>query len=400
MNILYIWDADYPWDIRVDKITSSLRSVGYNVHIAARNLKGLPKKNEVNGIFIHRLRSYENQRINYFLSFPFFFNPFWLRLLNKIVKENAIELIIVRDLPLAPAGIIIAKIFSLPVIFDMAENYVAFLKEMRMHSKIIGLNLLVRNPFLAKLVEIYVFANTDHSFVVVEEAKNILINAGVNINRISIVSNTPLMSLLENHEKIHIDNVHGELIRNRYSAIYAGGLQKGRGLQTVFEAMPAIIEKIPDFLFVIIGDGYSVDFFKEMVQKKGIEGYVLWVGWVEHNDLYAYIKDSKIGLIPHFVSEHVNTTIPNKLFDYMAMELPVIVTDAVPLARIVQEEKCGFSYKSGDSSDLQRAIVKLHGAELSFGMNGKRAIKRKYNWERDEKELLCAIKLFEKNKSS
>ena len=42
MNILYIWDADYPWDVRVEKICEALNNNGHEVHIASRNLKKLP----------------------------------------------------------------------------------------------------------------------------------------------------------------------------------------------------------------------------------------------------------------------------------------------------------------------------------------------------------------------
>ena len=38
-KIVYIWDGDYPWDIRVEKICLSLVNAGYEVHIAARNLE-------------------------------------------------------------------------------------------------------------------------------------------------------------------------------------------------------------------------------------------------------------------------------------------------------------------------------------------------------------------------
>ena len=60
MKILYLWDADYPWDIRVEKICKTLHTQGHEVHIACRNLNSLPSEELVDTITIHRLKAYKN----------------------------------------------------------------------------------------------------------------------------------------------------------------------------------------------------------------------------------------------------------------------------------------------------------------------------------------------------
>src|SRR5947208_16013784 len=37
MRICKIWDADYPWDIRVEKVATSLSEAGHDVHLVFRN---------------------------------------------------------------------------------------------------------------------------------------------------------------------------------------------------------------------------------------------------------------------------------------------------------------------------------------------------------------------------
>jgi len=394
LNILYIWDADYPWDVRVEKICQSLVTAGHEVHIVARNLQCNPVNEEDKGVCIHRTKIWSNPRLNYIFSFPAFFNPVWGKLIDSIINRHSIDIIIVRDLPIAIAGVWAGKRHALPVIFDMAEDYVALLRGIWQHSKFKGINFILRNPYIAKKVERYVFKNVDYFLVVVEEAKGLVVAAGIPEKRISIVSNTPELSTFETGDSQHVSGLTGDRIRKNYTAIYTGGVQKGRGIQTVIEAIPLIVKKIPDFLFVIVGDGYAVSYFKDMAREIGVEDYILWVGWVDHDELFAYINDSKVGLIPHFSSEHVNSTIPNKLFDYMALGLPALVSDALPLDRIVREEECGLSYKSGDAGDLQLALLELYNSDTDFGSRGKEAVNSKYNWKNDEDELLRVIGLF------
>jgi glycosyltransferase involved in cell wall biosynthesis len=182
-----------------------------------------------------------------------------------------------------------------------------------------------------------------------------------------------------------------EKIRNHYSVIYTGGVQMGRGIQVVFDAIPEIVKEIPDFQFVIVGDGYAEPILKERMAEKNIQDYVLWVGWVDHRQIFDYIRACRIGIIPHFVTDHVNTTIPNKIFDYMGLGLPVIASDAVPMERVLQDEDCGITFRSGDAADLKRAVIEIARSQGMKASNGITAVRLQYNWGEDAKRLLSVI---------
>ena len=393
-KILYIWDSDYPWDVRVEKICKSLLRHGYEVHIACRNLRNRPFEEIIDGIFIHRLKSYSSKRLNYTLSFPFFFNPLWVDLVKKVVKDHQIDLIIARDLPLCPLGILIAKKYKIPCIFDMAEDYVALVRDIWNDRKWQGFNFIVRNPYLAKLTELYCLKKADHILVVVEEAAEIVKKRGASSQKITIIRNTPDLKLI--NSALSLKNKKNSLfqyIENKFTAIYVGGIQMGRGIQTVIDAIPKIKDIIQDFLFVIVGDGYAKNYFEKIIKEKGIERYAILCGWVRHKDVYKYISVSKVGLIPHIVTDHTNTTLPNKIFDYMALGIPVIASDSIPMKRIITREKCGLFFKSRDANDLARCLIDLYCLDLInyFGNNGKKAVINKYNWKKDEKKLIKVI---------
>jgi glycosyltransferase involved in cell wall biosynthesis len=271
----------------------------------------------------------------------------------------------------------------------MAEDYVALIKDIWEDDKFKGFNLVVRNPYLAKLVERYTFKNIDHIFVVVKEASELLKVRGVDTRKITIVGNTPLLTLIENIESPPDEITNA--MHDRYTAIYTGGIQLGRGIQLVLDAIPEIVKFIPNFLFVVIGDGYATNQLKQLIQEKGLQNYVLWAGWIDHSNLFNYLRKSDIGLTPHYTSDHVNTTIPNKIFDYMGCGLPVVASDSAPMKRIIDEEKCGITFKSGNVQDLADKVVQISKFKLEMGENGKMAIKQKYNWEYDEQRLLNAI---------
>lgn len=401
MKILYVWDADYPWDVRVEKICRSLMDGGHEVHIASRNLKRNPIYEEDQGLYIHRMRIWQNNRLNYACSFPAFFSPFWKRFLDSIIVGNHIDLIIVRDLPMAIAGIWAGKRYGIPVIFDMAEDYVAMVRDIWRARKFQGFNLVVRNPYLAGMVERYALPRFDHVLVVVDEAKDVAVRAGALLENISVVGNTPQLSETKRVSGGE-QNLPEQLVqfKDHYIAVYTGGVQLGRGLQVVFEAIPKIVEKMPDFLFVIIGTGYAVGQLKDMVRNIGIEKHVYWAGWVDHAKIYQFLRASDVGIIPHYRSAHVDTTVPNKIFDYMACKLPVIASDSPPMKRIVEQTGAGLVFESGNSNELAQTLIQLYSSHEDYGKRGHAAVCKEYNWTIDKKRLMDIVENFEINAES
>src|ERR1019366_2171415 len=88
----------------------------------------------------------------------------------------------------------------------------------------------------------------------------------------------------------------------------------------------------------------------------------------------------------------INTTIPNKLFQYMAMAKPVLVSNAKPLARIVRECSCGFVFTSGDPADAAAQIEEAHpvGGEGEIGLRGRASVEARYTWAEASRGLIQA----------
>src|SRR5207253_1930654 len=71
-----------------------------------------------------------------------------------------------------------------------------------------------------------------------------------------------------------------------------------------------------------------------------------------------------VGVVPHWRDESWNTTVPNKLFDYMASGLAVLTSDTAPCARIVQTSNAGLVYHDRDAADLAAKLRMLEDPEL------------------------------------
>ncbi len=394
MIIGFIWDGNYPWDIRVNKICTSLVAAGHEVHMICRNTRREKLEDTSEGIQLHRLPCLPNffGPLNQLINFPFFFNPVWLWRINSVVNKKRIDALIVRDITLSLPAIWIGRTQRIPVFLDMAEPYPEMLRAMWKYEKMKLTDLLIRNPRFADWVERLTLRDIDHVFAMVEESKQRMVGMGVPESKITIVSNTPNLDRFRKFPAEFPGSLAG--MKTNFKIIYIGYLTGSRGLQTAIKGMCLVLKSNPQVRLVIVGSGKSENELRNLVQKNHLDHAVVFEGWVDNNKLPTYVSSCEVGLIPHYSCGLWDNTIPNKLFDYMATATPVLCSDVPPMRRIVEETGCGRVYNNVSPEDFSKKVLELasspHGL-LRMGAQGEEAVKKKYNWQVDFNSLLHVI---------
>ena len=391
MKICYVWDADYPWDIRVEKFCRTLIGAGHEVHLLCRNKNQLPLKEVIDGIHIHRHPFVRNRAFNAFIGFPAFFNPSWLYFLFKLVFRKSFNLIIVRDLPLALAGIAIGRTLGIPVQVDMAEIYPLGLRSNWKYNRMTVTDLFVRNPYFADAVEWFTVRLTDHIFSVSLEAREWFLQKGVSPGRITEVGNTPD---LERFDPNVAKKDQPKLPHGAFNIIFVGIFTGNRGLKLAVSAMAEVVRKQADVHLTFVGDGWIRGEIEELVEQLGLKENVHFTGWIDNPLVPSFIAEADLGLLPFLPCEHIHVTLPNKLFDYMAMGLPVLAADTRSLKRVLNETECGITFKAASREELAAKILIMHDdVELRrrCAANGRKFALKKYNWGKDAENLLAAI---------
>jgi len=379
-----ILQSDYPPDIRLKKEIKSLTQNNFNIFLLCNNQKNLQKVEKINDKFhIIRLQHFQFLKMNLqsIIGTAIFFNPVWLWKIFNCVRKFQIEILHVHDLPLALSAVIIAKFFNIPVVFDMHENYPAALIVWKKR----GVERLIKNVHLAKYIEKLVLKIVDQIIVVIEEQRINLISKSIKPSKIHIISNTVDMREID---EIEINQEIVDKYKQHYMILYIGSISKDRGLETPIKAMPKIIQKIPNAILCLVGAGNHKQYLVNLVKNLNFGNFIEFVKWVEFTNVPAYIKASKVSIIPQPANPFINTTIPHKLFHYMYLERPVIVSDAKPLARIITECQCGEIFQSDSPEDFAEAVIRVYNSSTNYGKNGKKAVENKYNWGTTSKSLL------------
>jgi glycosyltransferase involved in cell wall biosynthesis len=389
LSIVYVWDADYPWDIRTEKSCLALSAAGHQVHIVARNRKRKPLTERLPEGTVHRMPPWTwAGRLDDALGFPAFFSPRWRSLIMHICKDVKADVIIARDLPLCPAAISVGHRLKLPVILDMAEHYPAMMRAIRETGRQRPLDWVIRNPWVVERVERYCLENVNHILTVADEMSERLASIGVDRSRMTRVSNTP--SLASATLAPRSPRRDDEPIR----LVYLGLLEVVRGISEIIEAVASLRERDPRITLLLIGSGRDEQLFRERAASAGLSAAeVEFAGYVPYARAMERVAAADIGILPLHRNEHMDTTEPNKLFDYMSVGLPVITSNTIPSARIVRAERAGVVFEAGNVASLAEAIVSLRdvGTRIEMGRKGRAAVERFYNWKRDSLELLGAV---------
>ncbi len=390
MRICKVWDAEYPWDVRVEKVARSLTEAGHDVHLVARNRTRSPVEEQRAECRVYRLAPLApalGSAANAASMFPAFFNPRWVAHILRTARRARAELILCRDLPLAPTAHWVARRLGVPVVLDMAENYPAMIRAIWRTGFQRPTDVVVRNPAIVAAVERWCVQRMDHILVVVEESRDRLIDMGVPPEKITIVSNTPPLSSAPEPAPEPRGGHAGAPLR----VVYLGNIEPPRGLHTLVEAIAICRARGIHVHATLVGKGCARPQLERLARALDVEDAVEFTGWVEN--AMAILPTFDVGAIPYIADESWDTTIPNKLFDYMATGLAVAASDMAPVRRIVRETGCGEIARANDPGSLAHALARLADPEhrRRCAEAGRAAIERRYHWDVDARNLLYAI---------
>lgn len=184
-------------------------------------------------------------------------------------------------------------------------------------------------------------------------------------------------------------NLHKKIGINEDEKIllYQGGLQQGRGLELLIEAMDVIEEG--HLLF--IGGGKLTQSLKEQAEASKQADRIHFLDKVPFQELPSYTREAYLGfqVLQNICFNHYSAS-SNKLFEYMMAHVPVISCDFPEIKKVVEETNTGLVVDSHNASEIANAVnqlVKDTSLRNQLSENTKQA-KEIYNWNNEKSKLL------------
>ncbi|HMA37637.1 MAG TPA: glycosyltransferase [Chloroflexia bacterium] len=177
-------------------------------------------------------------------------------------------------------------------------------------------------------------------------------------------------------------------------AVFAGSFRAWHGGQSFVRAGLALLPHHPRLYFLAIGGGPELGPVRALVAESGLAPAVtrrlIFTGPQPHARMPLLLGLADIGVAPFVPAAYAPLRAfgfywsPLKVFEYMAMGLPVVTPAIPPLDTIVRDGQEGRLYPAGDDAALAAAIASLAGdaaGRAALGARARARVVAHYSWD-------------------
>jgi len=343
---------DLTTDQRVEKTCEALSEIGYDVVLVGRKLKtSLPIQ-----------KNYKTVRFRLLFNKGFlFYAEFNIRLFIFLLftKKN---LLFSNDLDTLLPNYLLSLLQQKTLVFDSHELF-SEIPELVTKPRIKNFWLYLEKKLIPKLKNVITVSNS---------IKNHYLNLyGVSA---TVVRNIPKIQKIDPKE-FDVNTDEKKII------LYQGAVNIGRGIELMIDTMP-LLDK---YLFIVIGDGDILKELKEKVKLQNLNNKVKFLGKKSPEELKKLTLSASIGMsLEEDLGLNYRYALPNKVFDYLHANIPVIIADLPEMRALIEKYSIGEILTERSPEVLAKIIkqmtTKSYKKELAMA-------KEKLNWSKEKKKL-------------
>jgi glycosyltransferase involved in cell wall biosynthesis len=298
------------------------------------------------------------------------------KVFKKALEVNA-EIYHFHDPELIPIGIKLKKLGK-KVIYDVHEDVPEQILSKDYIPKFFRIVLALSFNFLEKnFSKFFDYIVTSTDFI-----KNKFVKYNTNVidikNYVSI-------------EYAKTTNTKKKQEQTEFVLVFAGGIYKERNILEGIKACN-ILKELP-IRFVLYGK-IEPNYLYE-IKKIDTLGRLDYRGELPYEKVLMELAEADIGFICDYPKKRHAMGLPVKLFEYMAVGIPVIASNFPLWKEIIEKNNCGICVDPTNPEEIAKAIEYLitHPDEArKMGENGRKAVLEKFNWEEENEKLINIYK--------
>jgi len=363
MKILIGSDTYYP-DVNgasyfARRLAGGMREGGHEVHVlcASRN----PRTEVVrrDGVIEHRLRSVP---VPYHSGFRFSPPPFLYRRVRREVEHIEPDVIHVQSHYFIGRALVgAAEKLGIPIVATnhfMPDNLVHYLRLPKRAESAVAEQAWCDFTRVFNRVDL-ITAPTPFAARLVEEKgieRGVIpVSCGIDGRRFN-------------------PNNDGDGFRQMYSIpeqptfMYVGRLDEEKRVGDLIRALSLVREEV-DAQLVIVGHGHQWTELIELAEREGVEGYVIFTGFVEDDDLPGAYAACDVFCIASVAELQSIVTM-----EAMATGKPVVAASARALPHLVHDDENGHLFEPGDIDALASRLAGILADENKRARMAKRSL--------------------------
>jgi hypothetical protein len=208
-------------------------------------------------------------------------------------------------------------------------------------------------------------------------------------DKVEIVMNSPDQDIFDS-EKFRPAIVDRE---KPFTIMYHGLLVERHGLDLAVRAVGSLKDRIPRIKFDIYGEHTEyLDAVLSLVRELGLENTVQYHGFRPLDEVPSLISSIDIGLVPNRLNSFTSINLPTRIFEYLAMDKPVIVPRTPGIRDYFTDDNMIF-FDPGDIKDLAGKIewAWSHPTELRSITEKGREVYWRNSWLKEKDRFIDIV---------
>ena len=272
------------------------------------------------------------------------------------------------------SGVELARSLDVPLVLEVNAPLVEEQREQR------GLSL----PLTAEESQRWIFSQADELLVVSRWLRDYAVERGAAPERVTVVPNAADPELFRPPEGPSA--LRRKLGWEDCTVLgFVGAMKPWHGVGTLVEALAELETPGSGFRLLLVGDGPELAATRERVRTLGLEGAVHFAGSVPHQEIQEWLAAVDIAVAPYAAGAPAYFS-PVKLFEYMAMGLPVVCARIGQTEEIIAHGRTGWLYDAsqrGALADTVRRLAREPELRRSAGAAGRARVLSEHTWQRN-----------------
>lgn len=181
-------------------------------------------------------------------------------------------------------------------------------------------------------------------------------------------------------------------IGNRRVIGFVGRLHKEKGLGILIDALPHILDKQPDSILMVVGDGPDRAGLELKAASLKLVRHIIWLGQKRPEDVYRLYHIMDVIAVPSLF-EGFGLTVA----EAMAAGVPTVGSNVGGLAEVIEDGLTGVLVPRGNSEALASALIELLSDQdraMEMGQKGQARVQEYFSMEKFNRSLLAAYEAF------
>lgn len=174
---------------------------------------------------------------------------------------------------------------------------------------------------------------------------------------------------------------------------YFKGFREVYGPTYLMQAIPRVLERLPEVKFDLVGDGPQLARCQEMAVRDGVEQSIRWIGRQPHGKIARLLCEWDLTVMPSLCESFGVAALESS-----AMRVPVVASNVGGLPAVVRDGETGLLVPPESPDALAHAMLTLlcdSKRRSSMGEAGRMWVETQFQWpnvlDQWERTLQCAL---------